>query len=208
MNEKAGRRRSPRAWGWLVGLGVIATTGSAVAAPPPPPPPPPGVAAGQPPPPPPHDDEPDDAVEGADGARWRERIRALRARVLRQDVGLDEATARRVEGVFDRARRERREVEVRARRAMQAMHLLLEADSADQDAYRQAVDAVLTARAAAAARREAEFAALRATLTPKQSARLLMSLGTMRREMGRLMHDARREALERRARRMLERGGR
>ncbi len=70
------------------------------------------------------------------------------------------------------------------------------------------MDAVLTARAAAAARREAEFAALRATLTPKQSARLLMALGKMRKEMGRLMHDARREALEERARRMLERGGR
>lgn len=150
-------------------------------------------------------DGPDDPVLRA---AVETKVKAVRAKLLRSEVGLDDATARKVEARMDQGHARRHALQRQERRAGRALALLLEADSDDVAALQRAVEGVLTARQQLAAEREREFGALRALMTPKQAARLLLGMRGMHRELRRMIEGERRAALERRARALLEGGER
>lgn len=183
-------------------LMMLLAAAPASAVPPGPPPGPPGAPHHMPP------GEDDGPGNAAFRAAIEAKVKAVRAKLLRTEVGLDDATARKVEARMDQGHARRRALQRQERRAGRALGLLLEADSDDMAALQRAVDGVLAARQQLAAEREQEFGALRALVTPKQAARLLLGMRGMHHELRRMIEAERRAALERRARALLEGGER
>lgn len=121
---------------------------------------------------------------GEPGARVT-RIRNKRARLLRTRLGLEENRARKVEALFDAHASDKKKTRRAIRAARRKVHALLRDDSDDQAAYRAALDALLSANADLQRLQSEHLTQLRATLTPKEQARLLQMMQRARRHIRR-----------------------
>jgi len=110
------------------------------------------------------------------------RAHALRAKILRNRVGLDEARATKVEAILDRFAPERRKAAEDIRAAKNGLQQLLQSGSEDQKAYSRALDKLRAGNKALQAVSDKEVSAVNAELKPKEQALLLRSLDRMRRQ--------------------------
>ncbi|MFP6684613.1 MAG: periplasmic heavy metal sensor [Polyangiaceae bacterium] len=115
----------------------------------------------------------------------RKRFAKKRARLLRERIGLDEASAKKVEALFKQFGEQRQSARKSVRVGRDALNKLLRENSDDQAAYRAAIDKLRIAHDAMHSLRNTEWAALAKVLTPKQQATLLRALGKMQKRMGR-----------------------
>ena len=115
------------------------------------------------------------------------RFKKMMSKALREDVGLDEQTARTVEKVHERQHSKRKALHKKMHQSKRALRALIQSDSNDQKAYSVAVDGLLKTRAALQRLREQDFAKVRRLLTPKQQGRLLFTMHKKKRQMHRHM---------------------
>jgi len=120
-------------------------------------------------------------------AKMEQRLKQVRARVLRERVGLSEKKALKVEAIFERFAPEAKRIEKRMRKANARLRYLFEIDSNDQKAYKMALDKQRRAHKAMVKLREREFKALQKVLKPKQQAKLLMALKELQKKVRREM---------------------
>ena len=109
----------------------------------------------------------------------KKRVRAVRKQVLRQEVGLSGPRVRKVGQVLDRFDRPKQKARKQVQKAKQQLKRLFRSKSDDQNAYRVALQHLRAAHKAMQQIREREFGALAQELSPKEQAKLLMSLGKM-----------------------------
>src|SRR5689334_2059338 len=83
--------------------------------------------------------EPNQDTPAAKRTKVKGRIKQIRSQLLRKRVGLDEATAARVEATFDKYRTQRAKEQQRMRTNRKAIADLIKADSNDQTAYSRAI---------------------------------------------------------------------
>lgn len=116
-------------------------------------------------------------------AEVESRIKQIRARVLRQEVGLTEEKARKVEAIMDRFQAERRPLREKIRAHRQAIARLLQADSNDQAAYSREIAGLRDAHRKLQASREHELDELQRILSPKEQAKTAAAVQKMRRKI-------------------------
>jgi Spy/CpxP family protein refolding chaperone len=107
-----------------------------------------------------------------------------RARMLRQRVGLGEATAQRVEQVLAQFDAQHAAVRAQVEASHRTIRRLVQANSMDEDAYRQAVEALRSVRIQQQALLNREFDELKNILLPSQQARLLLHRRRLNRDGG------------------------
>lgn len=88
-------------------------------------------------------------------------------------LGLDAATAQKVQQIHQKYQAERKPIRQQVRTHRQALAQLIRSDSNDQNAYRTAITGLQTARKQLEASKDREMAELQQILTPKQQAQLL-----------------------------------
>ena len=115
----------------------------------------------------------------------KKRIDQLRNKLLRKRLGLDEATATKVEKVLRDHVTQKRQVQRDMRQAQRKLRQLLRDDSDDQDAYRKALAALEKAHASGEALRKKHFAELQKLLTPKQQVQLIQAMHKIKRHLNR-----------------------
>lgn len=120
-------------------------------------------------------------------AKMEERLNQIRSRVLREKVGLDEAKAKQVEQILNKYEPERVKQRQAVRESAKALSELIDKDSNDQKAYERALLGMRTADKKLAELRDKELQELAKVLTPKQQAKLVISIRQMRRAVGRRM---------------------
>lgn len=109
------------------------------------------------------------------------KMKARMAKVLRQDVGLDEARAKQVEAIFARQHASTKQLRESLHTHHQALRALLESDSNDQAAYSKALDGIEAAHKGLRAQRERGIAEARKILNPKEQAKMLRAMHKARR---------------------------
>ena len=119
------------------------------------------------------------------GKQMHQRFKAKMAKVLRQDVGLDEGTALKVEQIHKGQHDQRKAAHKKMFQAKRALRTLINSDSNDQRAYEDAVAGLLQARATMHKLREQGFAEVRKILTPKQQGKLMFAMHKVKRMMHR-----------------------
>lgn len=107
------------------------------------------------------------AVAGAPGPRAGARLARL---------GLDAATAQKVQQIHQKYRTERQGIRQQTQTHRQRIQQLLAANSNDQNAYRTAITALQNARKQMQASKDREVAELQQVLTPKQQAQMLAAM--------------------------------
>ena len=110
----------------------------------------------------------------------RARLAKVRDKLLKQRLGLDDAAAKKVEGLLAEHAKARREANQKTRQAQRELRRLLRADDEDQDAYRKALLELEKSRETMEQLRKKHLAELKATLTPKQQAQLLQAMHRVR----------------------------
>lgn len=111
-----------------------------------------------------------------DRQRFHAKMKERMAKMLRQEVGLDEARAKQVEAIFEGRHKAARQLHEQLRTHRQALRALLEADSNDQAAYQKALDGIEAGHKALRAHREEGIAQARRILSPKEQAKLLRAM--------------------------------
>jgi Spy/CpxP family protein refolding chaperone len=115
------------------------------------------------------------------------RTKKLRAQVLRKDAGLDEKKAAEVEKILEKYTPIRHKLEQESQTHRRALRELLDKDSNDLPAYDKAIKGLRSAQKRLHDAREKEIDELSKVLTPKQQAKLLVSIrklqGKLRRKM-------------------------
>ena len=106
--------------------------------------------------------------------------KVIRAKILRQRVGLSEERAVKVEAVLERYAPERRRVQADIRDATKALRELMRANSEDQQAYGHALDRLRAGQKALQTLRDREEEGVRQLLKPREQALLLRSLENWR----------------------------
>jgi hypothetical protein len=106
--------------------------------------------------------------------------KAIRAKILRQRVGLSEERAVKVEAVLERYAPERRRIEADIRDATKILRELMRANSEDQQAYGRALDRLRAGQKALQSVRDREQEGVRQLLKPREQALLLRSLENWR----------------------------
>jgi len=114
-------------------------------------------------------------------------FKKIRAKVLREKVGLSEEKAALVEAVLDAHDADRHELREKMRENSEGLRTLLKEDSNDQDAYTALLDEVLTTRQALQDLRGQELDEIREILTPKEQAKLVLALRKMHRRGRKMM---------------------
>lgn len=104
-----------------------------------------------------------------------------RARILREQVGLDDARARKVEKIMDDGAAERRVAQAERQKARHEVQNLLDADSKDDAAYAQALAAARAAEERLRRAREHDFTEISKVITPREQAKLLRALARVAR---------------------------
>lgn len=120
--------------------------------------------------------------EGGRGDGYGEvqaRFKEVRGRMLRQEAGLSEATAQKTEKVLDQFDPRRREIMRDMHQRMQTLRELLQNDSADQKAYQEVLDAIQSDQKDMEQLKSRQIEALKQVLTPKEQARVLMTMKQM-----------------------------
>jgi Spy/CpxP family protein refolding chaperone len=91
-------------------------------------------------------------------------------------LGLDAATAQKVQQIHQKYRTERQGIRQQTQTHRQRIQQLLAANSDDQNAYRAALTGLQNARKLMQASKDREVAELQQVLTPKQQAQLLAAM--------------------------------
>ena len=107
-------------------------------------------------------------------------MQAMRSKMLRDRVGLSEDKARKVEAILDKYAPERKKNHEEMRAAREKLHALVDGKSDDQAQYRAALDTVRAKKKAAQDVMSRAFDEVAKELTPKEQARLFLSLEDMR----------------------------
>ncbi|MSP92003.1 MAG: periplasmic heavy metal sensor [Myxococcales bacterium] len=165
---------------------LCALAAPAFAQPAPPPRPPPGMDAGP---------------DGHHPAFFQ-RMKQTRSQLLRKEAGLDEAGAARAETVVTRFDQDRQKLQRGVGEATRALRELVRADSKEDKAYRDGLDALVNAHRAMHDLRSRELDELRKVLTPKECAKVVIALERMHKHMRGEMRSAKREWLKEQLRRM------
>ena len=124
--------------------------------------------------------------------RMEQRMRRITDRVLRRDVGLDEAKTTKIQAILEKYAPERKKLHEELGRQKRALRDLIEDDSADEKAYADALAGLKKAKKALQALRDKQVAEVEKQLTPRQQARLMLSLKKARHRMEGGMHERRR----------------
>jgi Spy/CpxP family protein refolding chaperone len=103
-----------------------------------------------------------------------------RARMLKEEVGLDEKTAAAVERILSKYRPERQAASETVQSERRKLNALLELDSNDQAAYARSIRAFLDARQKLHDLQKKQAEELGKVLTPKQQAKLARAIGETR----------------------------
>lgn len=122
-------------------------------------------------------------------AKIEERMRSVVARVLRQECGLDDTRAKTVEQSFDQFAPERRRVRQELARFRKMLSELLEKDSNDQNAYKQALEGFRAAQKKLQQVRERELEALGKQLTPKEQAKFTDAMRKLNKKLKAALRD-------------------
>jgi Spy/CpxP family protein refolding chaperone len=103
-----------------------------------------------------------------------------RARMLRDEVGLDEKTAAAVERILSKYRPDRKAASETIDSERRKLNAMLELDSNDQAAYAKSIRALLDARQKLHELQRKQADELAKVLTPKQQAKLARAIGETR----------------------------
>ncbi|MBI4952397.1 MAG: periplasmic heavy metal sensor [Myxococcales bacterium] len=128
---------------------------------------------------------------GAPPTEVSARVKRMRARVLRDKVGLDEARAEKVGKILDGFDAERQKAQKEQRAARRALVEVVRAKGEDQKAYADAVQRFRDAQKALVELRNRQFDAVGKELTPREQATMLVTLGKLQ---GKAKQKARRPA--------------
>lgn len=133
-------------------------------------------------------------AEGKDAedkrARVEQRLKQLRAKILRQQVGLDEKKAEEVQKVLLKYEPERRKVQRQHQEHRRALRDLLQNDSNDDAAYKKSIDGFRATQKKLNALRDKEMDEVAKLITPKQQAKLYAALERLRKKIARRGRDA------------------
>lgn len=116
-------------------------------------------------------------------ARVKARIKQVRRRILKQEVGLDDKKAEEVEKVFDKYEPERQKLNKQLREQRIALRDLLKENSDDQAAYKKALEAFRATQKKLKAVTDREVEEISKLLTPKQQAKLMAALQRLRKRL-------------------------
>ena len=111
------------------------------------------------------------------------RAETRRRELLRKRVGLSEEKAKRVEAIVRKHAEQQRTLKRSVREARVELRQLLRTESDDQGAYERALGELETAHRALQDLRQKRFEELKQTLTPREQAQLLVTMGKVRRNM-------------------------
>lgn len=117
---------------------------------------------------------------GAKRAKIEARMKEVRGKVLRKDVGLDDQRAKRVERILDKYTPQRRKLKKQERMHTKTLRALIQADSDDQPAYKRSIDGFRSTKNQLHALQNREYAELAKQLTPKQQAKLYVAIRKVR----------------------------
>ncbi len=109
-------------------------------------------------------------------AKVEARMKQLRGRVLRSQVGLDEKKAAEVEKILAKHAPRRLELRKEMQTHRRQLRELVKKDSNDQAAYQKAIQGLRAVQKKLHAQREKELDELAKVLTPKQQAKLLIAV--------------------------------
>jgi Spy/CpxP family protein refolding chaperone len=118
-------------------------------------------------------------------ARVQKRLAQVRERILKKEVGLDDAKAAAVEKIFAKYQPVRQKLVKEQREHRQAIRKLLKQNSDDQTAYKKEVSALRAVQKKLRALGEQQADELSKVLTPKQQAKLIAALQRLRRVLNR-----------------------
>jgi Spy/CpxP family protein refolding chaperone len=122
-----------------------------------------------------------EASPDAKRAQVEAKMKQIRDRMLREEVGLDEAKARQVGAILDQHQIERRALRQKLQAHRTALEELLRQDSNDQGAYSREIQALRETQAKIQALRNHEIDELQKVLSPKQQAQLGAATRRMKR---------------------------
>ncbi len=125
----------------------------------------------------------DHAETGQKRALIEQRMKQVRAKLLRDEVGLDAATAEKVERIMNRSAPERRKLHMELQKHRHALGDLLKKDSNDQAAYRRAIAGIRAAQHKLHQKRQQELDAIGKLLTPKQQAKFMQAVRSATRNL-------------------------
>ena len=116
----------------------------------------------------------DDPKDPAKFAEKREKMKKKIGEALRNEVGLDEETAVKVESIMEAHHAQRKELRKVMHEIGQEIKDLLDQDSNDQEAYKKLLDEMLEVKAGMKDIMDSHMTSLREVLTPKQQAKVLV----------------------------------
>lgn len=122
-------------------------------------------------------------------AKVEQRLKQLRTRILRQEVGLDEKKADEVQKVLLKYEPERRKIQKQHREHRKELRDLLQSDSSDDAAYKKSIEGFRSTQKKLAALRDKEMDEVQKLITPKQQAKLYAALERLRKKLARRERD-------------------
>lgn len=131
------------------------------------------------------------APQGPPGAQYQERLREVRGKVLRQEAKFDEAAAAKTEKVLHQFDDDRKAAHAREGEARKALNGLVKADSREEKAYKDALDALVVAHEAVVKLRVRELEELRKALGQRDAARVVVALPAIQKQMRQEMKEGR-----------------
>ncbi len=118
-------------------------------------------------------------------ARVQARLKQVRTRILKQEVGLDDKKVAEVEKIFDKYEPERRKLIKQQREQRLALKELLKQNSDDEAAYKKALESFRATQKKLKALTDRELDELSKQLTHKQQAKLFAALQRLRKKLAR-----------------------
>ncbi|QQR91275.1 MAG: periplasmic heavy metal sensor [Myxococcales bacterium] len=109
----------------------------------------------------------------------------MRAKLLRDKVGLTEAKAKKAEAVFAKYDKQHQDNRGKIRDAHQRLAKLVASNSTSDAEYTKLIKELGAAHDAMHSIRKAQFAALATVLSPKEEAKLLLEMGRMKKRFHR-----------------------
>ena len=134
-----------------------------------------------------------DGQERPGKEKMMERMKKKRSKMLRNRVGLPEATAVEVEAVMAKNDPERKQLHRRKKALRHRVKALIAEDSDDQNQFQAAIREFQAIEERHMSLRKEEMKTLSSLLTPKQQVVLHMTLHRFRKRMKRAMEDRRRD---------------
>lgn len=163
----------------------------------------PALAAPPPPPPRPPQSGPPGLPEGGpQHAGMGKRMKEIRADLLRKEAGLSEDAIAKGEKVLDAFDVERQKAHKDVGDAHRGLAELNASDSKDEAAYKKGLDALVAANRALQDLRGRELEELRKVLSQRDTAKVVLSLERIQREMHKEMRQSRKEWLKAEMRRI------